>query len=121
MTDCTAINTAAVGDAITITEDGAYIVLAGVQTKLDLTAAANAGLALLPVHAKIVVHSTSPTVLYTTFAKVGPTFDTGDDLYTRNPNKNASTTNFVNTTTASTIANVISGLATFEQNFLGHA
>ena len=41
MTDCTAINSGAVGDRITITEDGAYIVLAGVQTKLDLTVAAS--------------------------------------------------------------------------------
>lgn len=121
MTDCTAINSGAVGDRITITEDGAYIVLAGVQTKLDLTVTANAGLGLLPTHSTISVTGTGPQVLQTVLRKSGPTFNTGDTLYTHNPNKNAAWTVFTNTTSASTIANVISGLATFEQTYLGHA
>jgi len=121
MTDCTAINTGAVGDRITITEDGAYIVLAGVQTTLDLTAAANSGLGLLPTHATIQVTATSPQVLLTTFRKAGPTFQSGDNKYTKEPNKNASWTVYQNTSSASTIANIISGLATFETTYMGHA
>ena len=120
----TALNTAAVGDKIVRTESGAYIVINGVQTTLDLTAAANSGLALLAPHSVITVAAaTSPGyVMATSFLPHGPSLQSASENQDGNVNRNAGWTfKATSTTTYSTVANILSGLATFETNFEGHA
>jgi hypothetical protein len=121
MTDVTAINTGAVGDKIVRTEDGAYIVLAGVQTKLDMTVAANSGLALLKPHSTIKVHSTGPIVLYTSILPHAPSLHSAADINGGDGNRNAGWTFESTTASASTVAAILSGLATYETAFEGHA
>ena len=123
MADTTTLNTAAVGDKIVRTESGAYIVVNGVQTTLDLTVAANAGLALLAPHSTITVAAaTSPGYkMSTNFLPHGPTLQSAAENSDGNVNKNAAW-NFVatSTSTSTTVANVISGLAAFEKAYEGH-
>jgi hypothetical protein len=121
MTDITALNTAAVGDKIVRTESGAFIVLAGVQSTLDLTVAANAGVALLKPHAKIWVKTTSPQVLYTSFLPHAPSLESAAEQQNGNVNGVASWGFVATTASASTVADILSGLATFEKSFEGHA
>ena len=122
MTDVTALNSGAIGDKIVRTESGAFIVLAGVQSTLDLTAAANAGLALLKPHAEIKVTATTPSVvLHTKFLPHAPSLESAAEQQNGNVNSVASW-GFVSTTaTASTVANILSGLATYETAYEGHA
>lgn len=120
----TALNTAAVGDKIVRTENGAYIVINGVQTTLDMTAAANSGLALLKPHSTITVAAaTSPGyIMATSFLPHAPSLQSAAEKSTGNVNQNAGWSPVAtSTTTYSTVASIISGLATFETAFEGHA
>jgi hypothetical protein len=122
MTDVTSINTGAVGDKIVRTESGAFIVLAGVQTALDMTAAANSGLALLKPHSTITVHSTGPTVLYTSILSHAHASASAAELNGAPVNAGGvAWTTVATTASASTAAAILSGLATYETAFEGHA
>ena len=120
----TALNTAAVGDKIVRTEDGAYIVINGTKTALDMTAAANSGLALLRPHSTITVAAaTSPGyIMATSFGRHAPSLQSAAQVNGGGVNQNAAWSPVAtSTTTYSTVANILSGLATFETAFEGHA